>query len=183
MNTTLFVDILTALAPPLIVGLFALNISSKLNLWKQQQLIERRLAFYDAHFGSFNQLYCYACRVGGVGYRLSPEQALELKRTLDKARHTAAPLFTVAWLKATDAFIQAIYHEYTGHGQQAKLLLSPQKYKMHYQGQWHDTWDTAYFDTSTQNLTSPAVDQQEATITQAYHALVHAFRRDLDLAK
>ncbi|MFM7390010.1 MAG: hypothetical protein ACKO34_05245, partial [Vampirovibrionales bacterium] len=65
-----------------------------LSNWKNQKLIEKRLAFFDKHFDAINTIYTYCIRVGSASREKTPVDILNLKRESDKAVHLARVLFS-----------------------------------------------------------------------------------------
>jgi hypothetical protein len=170
------------LLPSLVALCIGLNVTSKMDLWKKQKLIEKRLTFYDETFAHINQLMTYCCRLGGTGYQLSPAEALALKQKTDRAVHIARPLFSDAWFNAYRGLIKACYQEHTGHGEFAKLTVPAHKYLDAYQGDWQPEWANRYFLSADQPFTDVDIDAREKAILDAYNQFVHAMQQELNLA-
>lgn len=75
--------------------------------WRNQKLIERRLAIYDDLAPQLNDLRCYFTYVGSWK-ELDPPAVVALKRTIDKKIHLAAPLFSVLFFFGVHGFSKSV---------------------------------------------------------------------------
>ena len=61
--------------------------------WRNQRLIEKRIAIYDSIAPDLNDLLCYFTYVG-CWKELAPPDVVALKRSIDKKIYLAAPIFS-----------------------------------------------------------------------------------------
>ncbi|WNV06386.1 hypothetical protein RP726_08265 [Candidatus Methylospira mobilis] len=86
----LLVPIITAF-----LGYWILRITKKIehSQWRNQKLIEKRIAVYDDVAPKINDIYCYCMRVG-KWKNVSPKEVITWKRDVDKKIHTYRPYFS-----------------------------------------------------------------------------------------
>src|SRR4051812_5961528 len=66
--------------------------------WRNQKLIEKRLAIYDDLAPLLNDNFCYFTYVGNWKER-KPVEIIASKRNIDKKIHLAAPLFSAGFFQ------------------------------------------------------------------------------------
>ncbi|HEY8163689.1 MAG TPA: hypothetical protein VIF34_15680 [Methylocystis sp.] len=138
--------------------------------WRNQKLIEKRLAIYDLLAPELNDLYCYFTYVGG--WRdLDPPTVVALKRTVDKKIYLAAPLFSQEFFLAGMAFQDQCFETFNGWGTDARLKTKFQRRKEARRTDWRDEWDACFSDKISE------LDDIKST----YKQLMAAFARDIEV--
>ena len=136
--------------------------------WRSQKLIEKRLAIYDDLTPHFNDLLCYFTYVG-CWKELDPPNLVKLKRSLDKATHLAAPLFSPAFFEACQKFQGLCFETYNGWGRDALLKTQFQRRKDARPADWNTEWDGCFSDSVS--------DPKE--IRNSYAQLMEIFATDI----
>lgn len=139
--------------------------------WRNQKLIEKRLAIYDSLAPDFNDILCYFTYVG-CWRDLDPPSVVSLKRAIDKKIYLAAPLFSVEFFKACMQFQELCYESFNGWGQDALLRSHFERRRAARAKDWRSDWDTCYC--TSDNVTNPK------DISAAYKRVMAAFARDLE---
>ncbi len=138
--------------------------------WRNQKLIEKRLQIFDDIAPHFNDLLCYFTYIG-CWKDLTPLQAIQLKRSLDKKIYLAAPLFSPNFFSACMSFMNLCYETYTGWGRDAKLRTKIERRKQA-AGNWETTWTDMFSD-------DPSDPNK---IREAYQEIMKCFSEDIGLA-
>lgn len=138
--------------------------------WRNQKLIEKRLAVYDALAPDLNDILCYFTYVG-CWRDLDPPSVVALKRTVDKKMYLAAPLFSDEFFRACMRFQELCYEPFAGWGRDALLRAKFERRKEARTKDWRSDWDT-YF---SANVSDPK------DISDAYKCVMAAFARDIEV--
>ena len=88
--------------------------------WSNQKLIEKRIAVYDSVAPQLNLLLCFFTWVG-YWKEISPQNAIQAKRDLDKAFNIYRHLFDVGVYDAYQAYIHLLFETFVGPGHDARL--------------------------------------------------------------
>ncbi len=125
-NTLEAAKLAAAFLTPLSVALIGLLISrhlKRLDLlqWKNQKLLEKRIAIYDEIAPKLNLLLCFYTWVG-YWKSTSPEEIIRAKRDLDKTVNVYRHVFPDKVYLAYQSFMHLLFETYSGPGQDAKLL-------------------------------------------------------------
>jgi len=118
----LVVGILTPLTLA-VVGLLVNRYLKRLDMvqWKNQKLLEKRIAIYDLVAPQLNLLLCFYTWVG-YWKSISPEAVIQAKRDLDKTMNVYRYAFPDEVYGAYQDYIQLLFQAYTGVGHDAKIL-------------------------------------------------------------
>jgi len=138
--------------------------------WRNQKLIETRLAIYNDLAPQFNDLLCYFTYVG-CWKDLDPPVVVALKRTMDKKIHLAAPLFSISFFSACMEFQNLCFETYSGWGRDALLRTQFQRRQEARPTDWKDEWNECF--------SSSASDPK--AIRDAYKKVVEAFVADIEV--
>ena len=174
----LIVGVLTPLSVALLGWLFSRQLKRlDLSNWTNQKLIEKRLAIYDDIAPKLNQLLCFFTWVG-YWKTISPADAIDAKRDLDKTLNIYRHVFEAEVYAAYQDYIHILFETYTDIGHDAKLralVRSPDGDRRTNGGYvWSEAWDSCFSD--PQN----AVDKRE--VRDKYKALMAALTRSLGVA-
>jgi len=125
-NTLELAKLAVGILTPLSVAGLGLLISrhlKRLDLiqWKNQKLLEKRIAVYDAVAPQLNLLLCFFTWVGNWK-TISPDAVIQAKRELDRTFNVYRFLFDGEVYKAYQAFLQVLFETYTGAGHDARIL-------------------------------------------------------------
>src|SRR3954469_19493778 len=134
--------------------------------WSNRKFMERRLDVYDEMAPKLNDLYCFFRCIGGFR-EVTPPDALERKRELDRAFYVNEFLFTTEFRKSYQHFINTCFSCYSGNAEDAKLRASLDKQRLQRGTKWRDDW-TSYF--------SPRGEMSSShEVTERYTALMMTF--------
>ena len=129
-----------------------------------------RLALFDQLAPLLNDLYCFYVRVGGWK-EITPPQALDIKRQLDRQISVNAPLFSSRFRRMYDQFMQLCFDMMAVDGQDARLrTLIEHRDNL---STWHMEWRTLFCDP---NKSPPPYE-----VLAAYEALMACFTRELGI--
>ena len=169
----LFADILIAPLVATIFGYLILRLTKTLEYsqWRNQKLIEKRIALWDEIGPVLNDIYCYCSRVGSwKDFR--PQDVINKKREADKLAYLGTPYFSHAFFECYHQFIESCFETYQGHGKDAKLKSDSQKHK-NVHPEWEEQWNHHFVTTS--------FDENE--ISKSYAALISRVRSELNPSK
>jgi hypothetical protein len=139
--------IISTLTPILVavVGVYIHRVTKRFEYrqWRNQKLIEKRLAIYDELAPLMNDNLCYFTYVGAWKER-NPIDVIRSKRCIDKRIHLAAPLFLPNFFNACMRFQNLCFETYTGWGEDAKLKTQIQRRQQAFGASWDHTWDSKF---------------------------------------
>lgn len=174
----LIVGVLTPLSVALLGWLFSRQLKRlDLSNWTNQKLIEKRLAIYDEIAPRLNKLLCFFTWVG-YWKTVSPAEAIQAKRELDRTLNIYRHVFEAEVYKAYQAFIEALFETYTGAGHDARLralIWGPDGDRRSDCGY---TWDEAW----TASFSEPGSAAGKPEVRARYKALMAALTRSLGVA-
>ena len=140
--------------------------------WTNQKLIEKRLAVYDLVAPQLNQLLCFFTWVG-YWKDISPPQAIQAKRDLDKAFNIYRHLFDESVYISYQAYIHMLFETFTGPGHDAKIrskiVSSDGDRKSHATYEWTEGWEASF--TSDESI------PQKADVRLTYRGLMEQLTR------
>lgn len=153
-----------------IFGIYVHRVTKKFDhlQWRNQKLIEKRMAVYDDLAPLLNDVLCYFTYVG-CWKELNPDAVVALKRTLDKKIHLAAPLFSQTFFASCMDFQNLCFQTYTGWNRDARLKTKWQRRKEAHGNGWKDQWADCFSESGS--------DPQQ--IRLAYSSIMEAFAVDL----
>ena len=104
------------------VGLLVSRYLKRLDLvqWRNQKLLEKRIAIYDDVAPKLNLLLCFYIWVG-YWKSISPEAVIQTKRELDKTMNVYRHLFEDDVYQAYQAFMNMLFETFTGAGHDARI--------------------------------------------------------------
>jgi hypothetical protein len=141
--------------------------------WQSRKLIELRLEFYSEMARPLNDLLCFFRRIGDF-QEITPPEALNRKRELDKAFFVNRHLMSEEFAERYRAFINACFRVYTGVGTSAQLRASRTQ-----QRQERPVWDEAWDDLLIPKSETPTgLDE----LGRHYDALMLRFREEMGVA-
>jgi hypothetical protein len=137
---------------------------------RSETLIESRLKLYEKMAPRLNDVFCCFALIGQFK-EIKPPDAIELKRELDRTFHAHAPLFSSAFRRRYQAFIDVCFRALVGAAQPAKLrtYVDPQ-IRERGKGNWNPAWEPM-FDTGGESSIFDIAD--------AYDDLMDSFARDV----
>lgn len=110
---------------------------------KTNALIAKRVEVYDRIAPLANDFYCYSTRVGEFK-SMTPAGLLDKKRSMDRAWHPYAEIFSKPSQYAYDAFMETYFRTRTGVGQSAKLRANRDKLAEQWGRKWKRRWDISF---------------------------------------
>jgi hypothetical protein len=110
--------------------------------WFSRKLVERRLELYDQMAPTLNDLFCFFTLVGHFE-GVTPPQALDRKRKVDRIFHANAPLFSTEFRDRYQDFVNVCFLPFTGSGRPAQLRASLAAQKRE-RATWDDSWDAMF---------------------------------------
>ena len=136
--------------------------------WRSQKLIEKRLSIYDDLSPLFNDVLCYFTYIG-CWRDLNPPDVVNLKRSIDKKIHLAAPLFGQKFFDACMAFQALCFETYTGWGRDALLRTAFIRRSECRPDDWNSEWEACF--------AKSAADPN--SVRDAYRKVMEAFSEDI----
>jgi hypothetical protein len=150
-------------------GLWVLRLTKRLeqSQWRNQKLIEKRIAVWDDVGPVLNDIYCYCMRIG-AWKKFTPLEIIAKKREADKKVHLSRPYFSDGFFSRYVQPTRACFEMYQGHGIDAKLKTPLWEHQNANQA-WDKSWDRLFHD-------KPSDD---AALARDYDALLHQVQIDL----
>jgi hypothetical protein len=136
--------------------------------WASRKLIERRLELHEEMAPKLNDLFCFFALVGHFR-EVTPPEAIERKRELDRTFHAYAPLFSPEFRDRYQDFLDVLFVPFTGAGQPAKLRASLEAQKRE-RGTWKSKWDAMF---------APGEESAPDEVAAAYDDLMDALASDV----
>lgn len=148
--------------------------------WLNQKLIEKRIEVLSEALPKLNDLYCYFSWVGAWA-SLSPVDALQHKRDLDRLFHANRAFFTPAAFETYGTFIDLLFETYSEPGKGARLRTEATSHNGDragaYPKNWEKDWNEMF--TGTSHQTSPlAVKRAYAELVKKLGAEVSVERSE-----
>jgi hypothetical protein len=179
-----------AIATPLAVVLIGIFVNARVKRledaqWTHRTLIERRMKIYDDMATPLNDLLVFF-RLFGHFRDVTPPDAVELKRTLDKTFQPNRSLFSEDFGGRYDRFIAACFDMYQAGGGAARLRASRSRQRVE-RGKWDGAWDRHFVNESFPvipngaALARPPKDPQGTIVEALYWRLMHAFAHELTM--
>lgn len=174
-NSLEVAKLLVSAATPIAVSLFGLHlarVTKRLESvqWRNQRLVEKRIAVYDDLAPKLNDLLCYFTFVGGWK-ELAPPEIVAMKRSVDKQMYLAAPLFSEEFFEACNEFVNLCFEPFQGWGRDARLRTMMQRRKDAAGEAWKAEWDECF----CANATPPE------EIRRAYRRVMLVFSHEIGL--
>ena len=174
----LVVGVLTPLSVALLGWLFSRQLKRlDLSNWSNQKLVEKRLAIYDEIAPKLNRLLWFFTWVG-YWKTVSPADAIQAKRELDKTLNIYRHVFDAEVYEAYQGYIRTLFETYTGAGHDARLralISSPDGHRaVNCTYSWNEAW--------TDCFTAPERAADKAEVRATYQALMAALTRSLGVA-
>jgi len=157
-----------------VLGVYLTRIAKKFEhlQWRNQRLVEKRIAIYDDLALDLNDLLCYFTFVG-CWKDLTPPEVVALKRRVDKKIYLAAPLFSGAFFASCNAFIALCFAPFQGWGLDARLRTLAGRRRSAAGMAWQASWDSCF------------VDERDASdpkaVQAAYRQVMEVFTSDIAL--
>lgn len=173
-NSSEIAKLATSCATPIVVGCLGVyihRITKRFEQfqWRNQKLIEKRLAIYDELAPQLNDILCYFTYVGRWK-DCSPPSIIEMKRNVDRNIYLAQPLFSQDFFNACMDFISCCYQTYTGWGNDAKLRSTFERRRSAHP-RWNPAWETCFSD-------NPSEPQD---VRRAYQHVISVFAVEIGL--
>lgn len=137
-------------------GVWILKITKRIehSQWRNQKVIEKRIAVWDEVAPRINDIYCYSMRVGRWK-DVSPREVVEWKREVDKKVHTFASYFSPAFFGCFMAFMNECFATFQGSGVDAKLRTRLQGHKSAHKN-WLPEWDALFAESAADEMSIKA---------------------------
>lgn len=168
----LVVQLLTPAAVALL-GFYFTRVVKRLEhfQWRNQRLIEKRIAVYDALAPDLNDLLCYFTFVG-CWKDLTPPDVVARKRSVDKKVYLAAPMFSPEFFGTCSKFIGLCYATYQGWGEDARLRTPTERRRDAAGASWQPAWNHCFSDDPS--------DPKE--IRASYQEVMRIFSEEIGIA-
>lgn len=142
--------------------------------WASRKIIERRLELHKEMAPILNDVYCFFTTRGHFR-EITPPDALEKKRQLDKLFHTNRNLFGPEFQEAYYDFMRSCFIEYSRLPEDAHLNAQSawMREQRSYKG-WDPEWDDRFVKMTTAESKETAEKQK-----RTYETLMSAFASDL----
>lgn len=140
--------------------------------WKNQKLIEKRIAIYDDMAPLLNQLLCYFTYVGTWAEH-QPVEIIDLKRDLDIKIYLAAPLISSRLFDDLLALQSQCFSTFNGWGEAARLNTDFEERKSAHGHLWELQWEKCF------NV--ERVDPSK--VKEAYTNAMNSFKIDIQLQR
>ncbi len=119
------VKLLAAFATPIVVAIVGFFLNKRLKSiddaqWQNRKIIEKRIDIYDRLAPKLNLLYCFSLFLG-YWKEVTPPQALQTKRELDKEVNIYRHLLSDKFYQSYNNFIHTLFRTFTGHGKDALI--------------------------------------------------------------
>jgi hypothetical protein len=137
--------------------------------WRNQKVIEKRLAIYDSLAPQLNELLCYFIYVG-TWKELDPLKVIQMKREVDRKIYLAQPLFSEQFFGACMDFMNLCFATYQGWGLDAQLRTSFERRRQAHTA-WKQDWESCFSDKSS--------DPQK--IMESYRNIMRVFTSEIGL--
>jgi hypothetical protein len=146
--------------------------------WAGRKLIERRLELHKEMAPILNDVYCFFTTRGHFR-DITPLDALEKKRQLDKLFHTNNKLFSSEFQESYYNFMRSCFIEYSRLPEDAHLNAQSawMRQQRSYKG-WDPQWDDRFVEMTTAK-SKETVEEQKTK----YEALMTAFAGDLGVVR
>ncbi|ADL55524.1 hypothetical protein [Gallionella capsiferriformans] len=130
-----------------ILGIWILRITKKIehSQWRNQKLIEKRIAVWDEVAPKINDIFCYCTRVGNWKNQ-SPKDVIGWKREVDKNIHTYRPYFSPAFFNRFMELMDVCFATYQGHGVDAKIKTPLSEHESAHNN-WEQEWGNYFYET------------------------------------
>lgn len=166
--------VVSALTPLTIacLGVFIHRLTKKYELiqWKNQKLIEKRLAVYEDLAPLLNDNLCYFTYVG-CWKEKTPKDIINAKRIIDKKIYISAPLFSPAFFEACMKMQHLCYETFNGWGQDARLRTRFSRRKEHSAVEWNAEWDLLFSENP--------IDSE--SVRKAYQKIMEIFSEEIGI--
>ena len=100
---------------------------------------------------------------------MTPPEAIERKRCVDKKIHLARPYFSASFFRSYLHFIKTCFKQYQGHAIDAKIKSPLWEHKNAHKQNWKQEWDDLFSD-------PPSTEQQ---LWAAYEGLLAKVSEEL----
>jgi hypothetical protein len=146
--------------------------------WAGRKLIERRLELHKEMAPVLNDVYCFFATRGHFR-EITPPDALDKKRQLDKLFHTNKNLFSAEFQECYYEFMRSCFIEYSPLPEDAHLNAQAARMREQrsYKG-WDPQWDDRFVEMTTDESKETAERQK-----RNYEALMSAFATDLGVVR
>lgn len=178
-NSYAIVSLVAAFLTPVLLFLLGLMVARAARRienaqWANRKLIERRLELHKEMAPVLNDVYCFFTTRGHFR-EITPPDALEMKRQLDKLFHTNRNLFSPEFQKSYYDFMGLCFIEYSKLPEDAHLNAqsSWMREQRSHRG-WEPEWDERFVEMTTAE-SKETVEQQK----RKYETLMAAFADDL----
>jgi hypothetical protein len=139
--------------------------------WRNQKLVEKRLAIYEDLAPLLNDNLCYFTYVGNWKER-KPIEVIATKRIIDKKMYLAAPLFSHDFLRLMNDFQNHCFETYNAWGKDAKLRTKFERRTDAFGPSWDKAWANCFSD--------EASDPEKINV--AYLEIMACFTREIGIS-
>jgi hypothetical protein len=182
-NSYAIVSLVAAFLTPLLLFLLGLIVARAARRienaqWASRKIIERRLELHKEMAPILNDVYCFFTTRGHFR-DITPPDALEKKRQLDKLFHTNKDLFSLKFQADYYDFMRSCFIEYSRLPEDAHLNAQAawMREQRSYKG-WDPEWDDRFVEMTAAKSKETAEEQK-----RKYEALMSAFADDLGVVR
>lgn len=170
----ILVAVLAPLLAGLVIGLFLRAVGTRVEnaQWTSRKLIERRLDVYDEMAPKVNELYCFFMLKGDFR-DTTPDDAIDLKRDLDKLFHTNRFLFGDEVRTAYASFMDAMFDVNIG----VNSVAQPRSSALVQQAERGEAWKPEW----AKQFAPPNRASSRAEIQAVNDALLESFAREIEV--
>lgn len=152
-----------------VFGIWVMKLTKRIeqNQWRNQKLIEKRIAIWDEIGPIVNDIYCYCKRIGSWK-EMTPKDIIAKKRIADKAADISRPYFSDQFFWAYKNFTGATFVPYQAHGTDAKIRSVLWEHRNASRA-WQEGWDLLFSEDFDLDTLESAYEQ---IVRQVQHELI-----------
>lgn len=154
----------------IVAGIYVHRITKRFehSQWRNQKLIERRLAAYDAIAPTMNDILCFYTYVGNWK-KFTPPQIVEMKRLLDKNIYLNSTFFSKFLFDECLNFQTLCFETYNRWPQDARLKTKFGRRRDAYAQRWESEWEESF---------SPIASDPK-DIQRSYNEIMRLFAKEI----
>jgi hypothetical protein len=167
-----------ALATPLVVLLLGYMFSKKQS--RSEGLLNARFEYYERLAPQLNTLMCYMTFIGDWG-KHSPDDVIQLKRSLDRQFYCALPLFSSPVGEAYRSFMNSCFRTFNDWGKEPLIISSAYRRREAWNAPagWAGHWDAMFQKADRDVITADEL----MSVREKHDAVIAAIVRDLDMTR
>ena len=143
-----FIMSLALVIPPALTGLIAVaalryGVGIEKSKHLNQELVKRRMKFYDDIAPHLNRLYCFYAAVGDW-HGLNPAEIIKIKRCIDRDFHIYKYILSDDVFHSYQSFMKIYFFEFSKDGSPAKLRPDRKHIKKLMYEHYDERWDREF---------------------------------------